>query len=325
MNLTTQTYLFLSHYLPLPLSALKIIEENPSHPFHRINKLKKQEIQDVLIDINKRKNIIIRNTAEKAKKAYDLIKTSIFDKIPQKLIEWEQLGINILTYFDKRFPIKLKDIKNPPKLLFIKGNNEIESKKAISIVGTRNPSKYGKTMAFKIGYRFAEKGFVIINGFAKGIDIEAIKGGLEAGGKIIGVLGSGLLKPYPKENFTIFNEILRERKGIFISEQLPDKNVIKSSLASRNRISSALSLGNIFIEGSKNSGTTWQLKYGKEQGKPIIVLRPKDYLKKTELTRLILESEKEAFIIEKIEDIDQISECLTKSKNPKNTFINDFL
>ena len=230
MNLTTQTYLFLSHYLPLPLSALKIIEENPSHPFHKINELKKQEIQDVLIDINKRKNIIIRNTTEKAKRAYDLIKTSIFDKIPQKLIEWEQFGIKILTYFDKRFPIKLKDIKNPPKLLFVKGNNDIESKKAISIVGTRNPSKYGKIMAFKIGYRFAEKGFVIINGFAKGIDIEAIKGGLEAGGKIMGILGSGLLKPYPKENITIFNEIIRESKGLFISEQLPNKNVIKSKL-----------------------------------------------------------------------------------------------
>ena len=325
MNLTTQTYLFLSHYLPLPLSALKIIEENPSHPFHKINELKKQEIQDVLIDINKRKNIIIRNIAEKAKKAYDLIKTSIFDKISLKLIEWKHNGIKILTYFDKRFPIKLKDIKNPPKLLFIKGNNDIESKKAISIVGTRNPSKYGKTMAFKIGYRFAEKGFVIINGFAKGIDIEAIKGGLEAGGKIIGVLGSGLLKPYPKENITIFNEILRESKGLFISEQLPDKNVIKSSLATRNRISSALSLGNIFIEGGKNSGAMWQLKYGKEQCKPIIVLKPKDYLKKTELPRLILESEKEVFIIEKIEDIDQISESLTRSKNPKNTYISDFL
>ena len=69
----------------------------------------------------------------------------------------------------------------------------------------------------------------------------------------------------------------------------------------------------------------WQLKYGKEQGKPIIVLKPKDYLKQTELPRLILESEKEAFIIEKIEDIDQISESLTRSKNPKNTYINDFL
>ena len=69
----------------------------------------------------------------------------------------------------------------------------------------------------------------------------------------------------------------------------------------------------------------WQLKYGKEQGKPIIVLKPKDYLKQTELPRLILESEKEAFIIEKIEDIDQISESLTRSKNPKNTYISDFL
>ena len=325
MNLTTQTYLFLSHFLPLPLSALKIIEENPSHPFHKINELKKQEIQDILINLNKRKNIIIRNTTEKAKRAYNLIKTSIYDKIPQMTLKWEQSGIKILTYFDKRFPIKLKDIKNPPKLLFIKGNNDVESKRAISIVGTRNPSKYGKTMAFKIGYRFAEKGFVIINGFAKGIDIEAIKGGLEAGGKIIGVLGSGLLKPYPKENFTIFDEILRENKGLFISEQLPDKNVIKSSLATRNRISSALSLGNIFIEGCKNSGTKWQLKYGKEQSKPIIVLKPKGYLKQTELPRLILESEKEVFIIEKIEDIDQISESLIKSKNPKNTYISDFL
>jgi len=180
-------------------------------------------------------------------------------------------------------------------------------------------------MAFKIGYRFAKNGFVIVNGFAKGIDIESIKGGLEAGGKVIGVLGSGILKPYPKENSDMFNKILKNNKGFFISEQLPNKNVVKSSLATRNRISSALSLGNIFIEGSIKSGTKWQLKFGKEQNKPIIVLKPKEISKETELPRKIIKSEKDVFIIEKIDDVDHLAKSLIKSKKNKTTSIKDFI
>jgi len=307
------------------LSVLKIIEGNLSHPFHEIKELKFQEIKDELVHLNKQKNVQIREIPKRAEHAYDLINDNIFEKISNKLNEWGKIGIIILPYFDNNFPLRLKNIKNPPKLIYLRGNPDIDYKKSISIIGTRNPTEYGKDMAFKIGYRFAKKGFVIVNGFAKGIDIESIKGGLKAGGKVIGVLGSGILKPYPKENSDTFNKILKNNEGFFISEQLPNKNVVKSSLATRNRISSALSLGNIFIEGSIKSGTKWQLKFGKEQKKPIIVLKPKEISKETELPREIIKSEKDVFVIEKIDDVDHIAKSLIKSKKNKTTSINDFI
>jgi len=325
MNLSTQNYVFLSRYIYLPLYALKIIENDPSHPFHAINELKIQNIQNELINLYRRKNISISKISKNAKDAYDLIDSSIFDKISENLEKWKDLRIKIVTFFDEKYPINLKNIKNPPQILFLKGKNNIDSIKAISIVGSRKPTEYGKKMAFKIGQRFAQKGFTIINGFATGVDIEALKGGLEAGGRIIGVFGSGLLKPYPKENIPLFNEILKENRGLFISEQLPDKNIAKLSLATRNRISSALSLGSVFIEGSKKSGTKWQLKFVKEQSKSIIVLKPNEILEQTELPRYIIKSEKEAKIIENIDDINHIAETITKSKNSKNTSINNFL
>ncbi len=325
MNLSIQNYLFLSHCLPLPLSTLKIIEENIYHPFHQIKELKFQAIKDELVNLNKEKNVKIREIPIRAEKACNLIDDNIFEKISERLAEWSKLGILMLSYFDSNYPLRLKNIQNPPKLIFIRGNPNIDYNKSISIVGTRNPTEYGKDMAFKIGYRFAKNGYVVVNGFAKGIDIEALKGGLEAGGKIIGVLGSGVLKPYPKENSHIFSKILKNKKGFFISEQLPNKNVTKSSLATRNRISSALGLGNIFIEGNLTSGTKWQLKFGKEQNKPIIVLNPKEISKETELPRKIIKSEKDVFIIEKIDDVDHLAKSLIKSKKNKATSIKDFI
>ena len=325
MNLSIQNYLFLSRHLYLPLYSLKKIENDQSHPFHNIKKLKIQDIQNELTALFKHRNISIQKISKKVKKAYDLINSSIFDKIAENLREWKDLGIKLVSFFDENYPTSLKNIKNPPQILFLKGNKTIDLTKSVSIVGTRDPTKYGKKMAFKIGQRFAEMGFVIINGFANGVDIEAIKGGLKAGGSITGIFGSGLLKPYPKENIPLFKEILRRNKGLFISEQLPDQNVVKSSLATRNRISSALSLGSVFIEGSKKSGTKWQLTFAKEQGKTIVTLKPHEIVEQAELPKYIIKTEKEAKIIKNIDDVDQIAESLTKSKKPKNTSINDFL
>ena len=325
MKLSILNYLFLSRYMYLPLDILKIIENDPSHPFHNINELKIKNIQNELIKLYRNKNTSISKISKKSKIAFELLESSIFGKLTENLENWKDLGIKLVTFFDRKYPKNLKSIKNPPQILFMKGENNIDSIKAISIVGTRKPTEYGKKMAFEIGQRFSQKGFVIINGFAAGVDIEAIKGGLDAGGRVIGIFGSGLLKPYPKENVNLFNEILKENKGLFISEQLPDKNVIKSSLATRNRISSALSLGSVFIEGSKKSGTRWQLKYAKEQGKSIIVLKPHQSLEQSELPKYIIKTEKEAKIIENIEDVDIIARTITKSKNSKKTSINNFL
>ena len=327
MNWETYYFLFLSSYIPLPLSALKFIEKNKEDPFRKINELKIKEIEKHLEFLNKQQGIIIRNVKEKAQRIQNLIKEDIFDKIQEEIKEWKKRKIKFMGFFDEDYPKRLKEIKDAPKVIFYKGNFNFSIEKSISIVGTRNPTEYGLSLAYKISQRFAELGFKIVNGFAKGIDTAAIKGAISVGEKVIGVLGSGLLHPYPKENVELFNEIIEEDKGIFISEQLPDNSITKASLATRNRISSALSLGNLFIEGGRKSGAKWQLEYGKQQGKPIITLKPKASYEQAYLPNYIIENEEEYFVIKEIEEVESIANSIInlernnlkkKKKEPKN-------
>ena len=318
MRLKLNNYIFLSEYIPLPLSAINIIEKDESHPFYDIEKLNEGEILKQLSLLNKMPNVFIREIKSKAKLVKKLLKNNILEKIEYNIKEWEYFGISLITYFDEKFPLRLKVIKNPPKIIFIKGIFNFDYDKAISIIGTRNPSDYGSNMTEKIGYRFAELGFTVVNGFAKGIDTAAFKGALEANGNVIGVLGSGLLNPYPKENIELFHEIINKNKGCFISERLPEKPITKTNLATRNRISSALSIGNVFIEGAKKSGIRWQLNFAKEQGKPIIVLMPKQDTEQSYIPNSIINNEKNPFIIEDLSDVDHIAKAITEINNSKS-------
>jgi len=333
MKLTLENYIFLSSYIPLPLSAIKYIEQDQSHPFHNVSGLKNEEILKELKKLHKINDVSIKKIPLKVQKIENLINNNIFDTIFENLEEWKKLGIKLFTYFDNNYPLRLKSINNPPKIVFTKGNINFDYSKAVSIIGTRNPTQYGSEMAKKIGYRFAKLGFTIINGFAKGVDSASITGGLEAGGKIIGVLGSGLLNIYPKENRELFREIVENERGFFISEQLPNKAVVKSSLATRNRISSALSIGNVFIEGASTSGTRYQLDYGRNQNKPVIVLKPKSNVKQAQLPKDIIRNEKNIFLIENVNDIDNIAKEIinianitkrNRKNNKKQKSITDF-
>lgn len=247
----------------------------------------------------------------------NLLDSDIFETIEMEIIKWEGQGIHIIPYFDKSYPIKLQMIKNPPKTLFTRGLSNFDYSKSISIIGTRIPTAYRAQMAETIGLEFTKCVFTIINGFATGIDTLAMKGCLKVGGKLIGELGSGLLNPYPKENVELFHEVINKGKEIFLSEYLPNDPVKKSTLATRNRISSAFSIGNMFIEGSSKSGIRYQLKYGKEQKKPIVVLKPKEDNPNAATPNQIIKGKKNCFIIESIDEIPLIAEKLIEINKKK--------
>ncbi len=324
MDMNLSYYLFLSHYIPLPLSALKMIENDKKHPLRQVEKLNRVELKESLGHLNNQPGISIRNIDAKVQKIQNLMKQDFIKVIERYLDNWREDGIKILNYFDKFFPKRLKIIKNSPKAIFYIGDfAKLNYTKGISIIGTRKPTQYGSSMAKKIGKRFAELGFTVINGFANGIDTLAIEGALSAGGKVIGVLGSGLLNPYPKKNLELFKEIIKDKKGAFISEQLPDNQLTKATLAVRNRISSALSLGNIIIEAGESSGTRWQVDFGKKQGKNLIVLKPNSNSEQAYLPKYLIENEKDCFIINNISDVDGIAKSILetigiKHKDGKN-------
>jgi len=167
------------------------------------------------------------------------------------------------------------DIQMEKYLIFIKGTILDKDMKSYSICGTRNPTHDGIEKTKKIASFFAEKGYTLINGFAKGIDIQSFNGVLKKNGRYIGVLASGIENVYPPENQKYIALVIKN--GALISQRMINKRVNRIALQMRNRFSAQLSLGSIFIEGNYKSGTKWQYKFAEEANKPVFYLEPLDW------------------------------------------------
>ncbi|NHI93224.1 MAG: DNA-processing protein DprA [Candidatus Lokiarchaeota archaeon] len=187
--------------------------------------------------------------------------------------------IKIITILDSDYPEMFTRLSSPPKILFVKGAILPKDMKSFSIIGTRNPTHYGHSKAREIAYDLASENFTIISGLARGIDTQAHIGALDAGGRTIAVIGSGISSIYPPENEELASDIAN--KGAIISESFPDERVRKWTLQKRNELNCGLSCGSIFIEGTKKSGTHWQIKFALKQNKPLFALRPKDFARDT--------------------------------------------
>ncbi|HDD45165.1 MAG TPA: DNA-protecting protein DprA [Candidatus Desulfofervidus auxilii] len=182
----------------------------------------------------------------------------------------KNLGLEIITYNDDKYPKLLKEIFDPPLILYIKGNKDLLNTTCIAIVGTRRASFYGIKMATKLAIGLAESGITVVSGLARGIDAAAHKGALQAKGKTIAVLGCGLDVIYPKENEKLFNEIAE--KGALISEFLPGTPPLAHNFPIRNRIISGLSLGVVVVEAALKSGSLITANLALEQGKEVFAV-----------------------------------------------------
>lgn len=228
-------YIFLSREVPLSLSILKFIKENRDS-FSEITQFSEHQFRSFLNSIKRNYKIHLRNIDVKVSSFILKKKESTFLKIEEELKICETNQIKCLSYFDEEFPNLLRRIKLPPKLIFMKGNIRDEDEKAIAIIGSRNPTSYGKEMAEKIAKKFVELGFTIVSGFARGIDTIAIKAALNNGGRAVGVIASGILNLYPPENRYLVKQLVNN--GALISERFPLKSVNKRALQIRNRITS---------------------------------------------------------------------------------------
>lgn len=201
------------------------------------------------------------------------IKAIINNKDLEKVYKYmnyiKKQKVDLLLYKDQQYPNILKEIYDPPAILYCKGNikfNEI----AISIVGSRKASYYGLKMAEKLAYELASLGITIISGMAKGIDTYAHRGALQAKGKTIAVLGCGVDVIYPTENAELMKEI--EKKGLIISEY-PLKALPRAhNFPARNRIISGLSIGTIIIEAGEKSGSLITAEFALEQGRNVYAI-----------------------------------------------------
>ncbi|MFW9878584.1 MAG: DNA-processing protein DprA [Candidatus Thorarchaeota archaeon] len=299
-------YIFLSREVPLSLSVLKSIKES-GYNFNEIINFKETQFKNLLISLKRNNKIPIKNIDEKVYQFVSKNNEDTFSKINRELELCKRHDIKCLSFFDKNFPYLLQTIKPTPKLIFIKGSIKTEDERAVAIIGTREPTQYGREMAIKIAKRFTELGFTIVSGLARGIDTIAIKSALENGGRAIGVIASGILNLYPKENENLVKKLVKN--GALISERFPSKSVNKRALQIRNRITSGFALGNIFVEGNRYSGSKWQLGYGKKQGRISIAVKPIGEYDQAYVPNLVINQENGP-VISEIEDVDYIAEIL---------------
>ncbi|MGL4772491.1 MAG: DNA-processing protein DprA [Clostridium sp.] len=181
-------------------------------------------------------------------------------------------NIGYITIGDMAYPNKLKEIKEPPYVLFYKGDISIisDKHKAVGIVGSRNCSSYGIRATSYISRELTEQGVIIISGGARGVDTIAHRECINSNGKTVAVLGCGINVVYPYENKELFNKVLRN--GLIITEFLPDCKPLAYNFPRRNRIISALSDIVVVTEASEKSGSLITVDYALEQNKTIFTV-----------------------------------------------------
>jgi len=164
------------------------------------------------------------------------------------------MNYDFITINDDIYPECLKEISDPPEKLYYKGNLELlKSERMIAVVGTRNPSSYGKLCCEYMIKKMSKADITIVSGFAKGIDSIAHKTSLITGTKTIAVIASGLDIVYPASNFSLYREI--EEKGLILTEYEPGTKPFKGNFPQRNRIIAGLSKGVIVVESKDRGGS----------------------------------------------------------------------
>ncbi len=248
---------------------------------HGIKGVGWKTIEKIIMSISPLNKLFIMNSLELS------MNSGIQYKMAEKIIEelynvdnikgfksmvqnWESNNVKIITYYDSNYPTMLKEIAQPPWVLYTIGDFNLINSYTLAIVGTRNPTNYGKIITERISKDLVNYEFVIVSGMARGIDSVAHKSSLDNKGKTIAVLGCGVDIIYPKENNILYKEIIN--KGLLISEYPPGEKPIPGYFPQRNRIISGLSYGTLVVEASISSGSLITAQYAVDQSREVFAI-----------------------------------------------------
>ena len=220
---------------------------------------------------------------------YEEFKDFIFD-------EFYKYNVSAVTFASKNYPEKLKNIADPPLVLYTRGDASLLNKKSISIVGTRKPTTYGKIVTEKFTKELSSAGLVTVSGLAYGIDTCVANATLAAGGKTIAVLAGGLDSIYPSQNKGLADKIV-ESGGLLISEYKLKIKPLQYAFIERNRIVSGLGLGTLIVEAGKTSGTMATARHALEQGRELFVVPGNIYSAESEGTNTLIDEMPDTFTI----------------------------
>jgi DNA processing protein len=197
-----------------------------------------------------------------------VLKRKAFPRAEKELAAVRKIaGCSLLNWTEPEYPQTLLQIYDPPVLLYVRGDPQVLNLPSLSIVGTRKPTLYGTQMAQRLGRELAARGLVIVSGLARGIDAISHQGAMDAHGRAIGVLGTGIDVCYPKENRKLYEKVLE--RGAIISEFPLRTHPAPENFPVRNRIVAGLPLGAVIVEGAQYSGSLITARLAMEFGREV--------------------------------------------------------
>lgn len=195
---------------------------------------------------------------------------SAWDEAKKEIIRAEKAAVKIVPFTDLSYPARLRMIPDPPPLLYLKGEIRRDDEKAVAVIGSRSTSDYGRRVARDLCRGLASLGFTVVSGMARGIDGTAHETSLNAGGRTIAVLGSGVDRVYPAEHDRLYRRI--SENGAVISEFPMGTRPLAFNFPARNRLISGLSLGVVVVEATEKSGSLITAALALEQGREVFAV-----------------------------------------------------
>jgi DNA processing protein len=252
-------------------ALLALTEESP-RPWH--------EIADLVEDAGSVMAVVSGTAVPYGKEEQELL-TALSGRVTEAAIDrWTERirsvtdripDVSLITVLDPEYPENLRRIYNRPPFLFVRGGLIDDDNRSVAVVGTRRASPEGRRRARELAVALAEREVTVVSGLAAGIDAEAHRGALDAGGRTVAVMGTGIDTIYPAEN-----EELAERipsRGALISQFWPGSPPRATNFPLRNVVTSGIAVGTVVIEASGKSGARMQARLALEHGKRVLLMR----------------------------------------------------
>jgi DNA processing protein len=224
---------------------------------------------EAIFDAPRRELALLRLTPETIE---SIAKRALHPRAEAEIEKARKLGSDILVLDDGVYPALLRETYDPPVTLYVKGAwTECLEGPCVAIVGSRRCSTYGQNAALMLSRELAQRGITIVSGMARGIDAAAHRGALEAGGRTVGVMGTGLDQIYPRDHKKLADDILKNR-GALVTQFPLGTPPVSENFPYRNRVISGLSLGVVVIEAAENSGSLITARLAMEQNREVFAV-----------------------------------------------------
>src|SRR5437588_1738716 len=224
---------------------------------------------EAIFDAPRRDLALLRLTPETIE---SIANRELDERAEEEITRVRKLGGDILVLDDGVYPSLLRETYDPPVVLYVKGAwAECLERPCVAIVGSRRCSTYGQNAALMLSRELAQRGVTIMSGMARGIDAAAHRGALEAGGRTVGVMGTGLDQIYPRDHKKLADEIL-EKGGALVTQFPLGTPPVSENFPYRNRVISGLSLGVVVVEAAENSGSLITARLAMEQNREVFAV-----------------------------------------------------